>query len=331
MAYLKGLDVSKWQEVSDWVPTGLTFLFARASIGLQADVLYAAHMRKAKAAGLVTGAYHFNWDGAGTPEQQARYFVNAAGDVDFLFLDVEGASAFEEAESERFITECHRLGKKCGLYMSASSFRHDGQDYDWVAKWASTPPARGWEFWQYTSDGRSTDGTRMDLNYFVGTKADLLALSNREVNTSMALASFQSAACASTIPVLNGAKVYPNSDLTGTPITISPARSLDFVGTVGGGPRIVRFERRAGDTATYPIRDGWTGYVARTSCGTPVAKPDATPFSQHDVDAKVQALVDSATAGLTAQIADLSAAIGSAAQIERARIGEAERLRITSI
>lgn len=182
---LRGIDVSAWQTPSDWTPAGLDFVVARASIGGATDSQYARHIAKARAADLVPGAYHFN-DDRRDVFAQARLFVQASGDVPLRFLDVEGDHAFSAAQARAFIGEVHRLGHTCGLYMSASAYYWGiGQDYDWIAKWSSIQPAGGWEFWQYTSDGRATDGGRLDLDYFDGDRAALLALAKEGGSKSM--------------------------------------------------------------------------------------------------------------------------------------------------
>jgi GH25 family lysozyme M1 (1,4-beta-N-acetylmuramidase) len=167
MADVRGIDVSKWQ-VDTPDLTGLSLLFARASIGTQADPRYNQHIQNARKAGLIVGAYHFNWD-AIPVAGQVTAFLKAAGAVDFFFIDVEGKHAFDHAQTEEFIDRMHQAGKRCGLYHSASGYFDAGQDYDWVAKWAASPPAQHWDFWQYRGDP-------LDLDRFNGTLAQLQAL-----------------------------------------------------------------------------------------------------------------------------------------------------------
>lgn len=164
----QGIDVSKWQ-VSTPSLAGLDFLFARASIGTDKDSRYDQHIANARKAGLVTGAYHFNWDTLGI-QAQVDAFAKAAGNVDFYFLDVEGRNAFSTAQTEEFIRRWHRTtGKKIGLYMSESSYKRGvGQDYHWVANWSGIPSIP-FHFWQW-------QGSPLDKDAFNGTKAELLAL-----------------------------------------------------------------------------------------------------------------------------------------------------------
>jgi len=171
---LFGIDVSKWQTNLPDLST-VEFLFARASIGTTKDTMYRTHIEEAKTAGIVTGAYHFNWDTLSVASQVTT-FIAAAGNVDLYAVDVEGANAFSEAQTREFIRLMHEAGLKCGLYHSASGFFDAGQDFDWVAKWSTTPPAK-WDFWQYTSDGKLPGYTgRLDFDRFNGTLAELHVL-----------------------------------------------------------------------------------------------------------------------------------------------------------
>src|SRR5258706_8778635 len=161
-----GVDVSQWQATTLNL-TGLSFLFARASIALQADTMYAKHIAKARSAGLVTGAYHFGNDQV-DPATQAAVFLKAAGDVDFYFLDVEGRHAMSYPQIKAFFAAVHKAGKSIGLYGSESGFPQLGQDYSWIANWSSTPSIP-WDFHQYR-------GSPLDLDRFNGTLAELRAL-----------------------------------------------------------------------------------------------------------------------------------------------------------
>lgn len=173
---IEGIDVSKHNGSTPPL-TGLDFLFARASIGLTPDALYLAHIANARAAGLVTGAYHFNWSPI-SPSQQADYFLAHAVGADLLVIDVEAnvyngvtTPAFSIAQTQEFIARVHAAGRKIGLYHSQSGFFSAGQDYNWIARWGTTPPSTQWTFWQYQGDPLDRNrypGTRADLNAFAG-------------------------------------------------------------------------------------------------------------------------------------------------------------------
>lgn len=166
-----GIDVSKWQPTLPDLTT-VDFLFARASIGTTTDTRYADHIATAKRAGIVTGAYHFNWDTISVAAQVST-FIAAAGNVDLYAVDVEGANAFSVSQTKEFIRLMHAAGLKCGLYHSASGFFDAGQDWDWVAKWSMIPPA-SWDFWQYTSSGSLPGYSgRLDFDRFNGTLSEL--------------------------------------------------------------------------------------------------------------------------------------------------------------
>jgi glycosyl hydrolase family 25 len=170
-----GIDVSRYQTVTPPL-AGRSFLFARASIGTQRDPTYAMHIGNARAAGLIVGAYHFG-DNRIPVADQARAFVAAAGDVDFYFLDVEGAHAMDAGQIRAFFAMVRAAGHRVGLYHSLSGFPELGQDYNWVAYWAAVPPSINWTFWQYR-------GSPLDLDRFIGTLDELRALAGRLPDTS---------------------------------------------------------------------------------------------------------------------------------------------------
>jgi hypothetical protein len=163
----QGIDVSEYQGTTPGL-AGLDFLIARASVGTTRDLRYAQHVLKAVASGLVTGAYHFA-DARVPIGAQVTTFLDAAGDVDLYFVDVEGRYALSVAQTRDFIAGVHAAGKPCGLYHSDSGYYDAGQDYRWVAKWSATPPTHEWDFWQHR-------GSPLDLDTFNGTRAQLDAL-----------------------------------------------------------------------------------------------------------------------------------------------------------
>ena len=199
---LKGIDISKWQDTTPSL-TGLSFLFARATLGTEPDVRYKQHIAAARRAGLVTGAYHFNWS-PGSIDSQVKAFLAAAGDVHLLALDVETQTEkrnkngeiirphvrrFTRAEAGAFITGVNAadpLHRKVGLYMSASGFYPTvGQDFNWIADYRKghSHDSPG-SFWQHTSHGKIAGYPhRLDLDVFNGTKAELDALAQESQMT----------------------------------------------------------------------------------------------------------------------------------------------------
>lgn len=166
MANAKGIDVSHWQSLTDWSPTGLSFVIAKFSEGTTKDAMYSKHIAKARSNGLVVGAYAFNRDDVDI-NAQATTFAESSATADLFFIDVEGTHAFSQAQTAAFITKFRALtGKHIGLYHSASGFFDAGQDYDWVAHWGVTQPSRSWDFHQYR-------GSPLDLDQYNGTEAAL--------------------------------------------------------------------------------------------------------------------------------------------------------------
>ncbi len=251
-----GIDVSKWQSHLPDLTT-VDFLFARASIGTTTDTMYATHIAEAKAAGIVTGAYHFNWDTIPIAAQVTT-FIAAAGRVDLYALDVEGANGFSDWQAREFIRLMHEAGLKCGLYHSASGFFDAGQDFDWVAKWSTIPPA-SWDFWQYTSDGKLPGYTgRLDFNRFDGTLDELHALAGRET-----MPTFKALTRPRYVVIPNGAKLSVKPDLSPDPgdITISPGpRNMPVAGILADGTRIVGYvDTTPTETLvpTYYVKEGY--------------------------------------------------------------------------
>jgi len=161
----EGIDVSKYQATTPSL-AGLSFLFAKATEGTTRDPRYAMHVANARKAGLVVGAYHFNY-GPGPIAAQVAAFLAAAGDVDLYAVDVEGGNAFSHAQTGAFIKGVQAAGKQCGLYHSESGFFDAGQDWNWVANWNHVPAVH-WTFWQYR-------GSPLDLDRFNGSPDELRA------------------------------------------------------------------------------------------------------------------------------------------------------------
>ncbi len=164
---LEGIDNSVFNR-ADPNPSGLSFVISRATYGTNPDRRFDQHSSYAIRSGLVSGAYHFGV--AGNISGQVDAFLAVAEPLKFLALDLEynGENTMTNNEASVFIAAIHSHGLKIGLYHSQSGFPHLGQDWDWVARWRTTPPA-SWRFWQYA-------GTPLDRDKFNGTLAQLRAL-----------------------------------------------------------------------------------------------------------------------------------------------------------
>lgn len=305
MTQALGIDVSKWQATTPSL-AGLDFLFARASIGTQKDERYDQHIAKAKAAGLVTGAYHFGYKGVSAADQ-ARAFLAAAGDVDFYFLDHEGADQMSATQAKAFVAAIKAARGRCGLYASLSGFPDFGQDFNWLALWASHPPTTfKWKFWQYS-------GSPLDKDAFNGTPAELRAFAGG--NDAVADIDIQSAT-----PVL--------VDLPAGTAILNP----------DGSPRNTLDVARNGVLSPFTTRSDGGTLLRAIVYGRPDPNPDlllavyaaaaknvrgatpadTTPFSQADIDAAVAA----AKAGVITQDqidAEIARAVSLAIAEDRAK------------
>lgn len=158
---ITGLDVSHHQAHTPPL-AGQSFLIARATIGTQPDDMYSVHIRNARDAGVLVGAYHFNWDTLPIKDQ-VDAFLAKAGDVDMYALDVEGERAFSHAQSHEFIQRVQAAGKRCGLYHSLSGYFDAGQDWRWIAAWGFDSLPIAYDIWQFGAingiDGNRFDGT----------------------------------------------------------------------------------------------------------------------------------------------------------------------------
>ncbi len=184
--WIEGIDVSHWQGSIDWslvAQAGKRFAFLKASESMDyRDATYSTNRSRAKAAGILVGAYHFARPDAtpGDAVAEADQFVDiaspASGDlVPVLDLEVSGglATAPLQAWVQAFLDRVYeRTGIRAAIYVSPSfwsnymgntaTFALDGYQVVWIAHWTTasqpTMPAsnwagEGWTFWQYTSDG----------------------------------------------------------------------------------------------------------------------------------------------------------------------------------
>lgn len=161
---IEGIDISTYQATTPPL-AGLDFVFVRAGYGASnADPRYGQHSVAVRSAGKVLGAYWFWYDGS-SAGLQADTFLSIAKGADLLALDFEGA-AKDAAGAQEFIRLVQASGRTIGLYHSQSGYPSWGQDWNWVARWGTTPPSTPWTFWQW-------QGSPLDRDRFNG---DLAAL-----------------------------------------------------------------------------------------------------------------------------------------------------------
>ena len=199
----EGIDVSHWQNTIDWNAVwaaGKKFTYIKASESTDyVDPLYTTNRTRARAAGLLVGAYHFAQPStqAGDAVAEADHYVDtaqpASGDL-LPVLDLERSGGLGTTALTAWVRSYlqriyDRTGVRAVIYCSPSFWKNylgdttwfaaNGYKVLWVAHWttASQPIVPGaawggnnWTFWQYTSDG-SVPGIsgRVDLNRYNGT------------------------------------------------------------------------------------------------------------------------------------------------------------------
>lgn len=172
---IDGIDVSHHQP--DTPPlSGLRFLVARATYGVYPDDRYLAHVRAARAAGLVAFAYAFGR--AGDVGAQVAAFLAVAGDADGWALDLEadgGADPMTHRAAAEFIARVQGSGRPCGLYHSTSGYPDLGQSWRWVADYRpiDAPPIP-WDIWQW-------QGHPLDRDIYRGSTAQLRAMGRTDM------------------------------------------------------------------------------------------------------------------------------------------------------
>ncbi len=201
---VRGVDVSHYQGDIDFsliAKQGISFVFIKATEGSgTADERFAANWDNARAAGLLTGAYHF-YSFESAAETQADNFLRTvpyAEDALPPVIDLEyyrGSDAsYPETDTVRrnlgtLLTRFREAYGKTPVIYTTSSCYADylegadlGEDYLLWIRSVLTPPddTLNWTFWQYNPrgllKGYSGDERFIDLNAFRGALADLQAL-----------------------------------------------------------------------------------------------------------------------------------------------------------
>jgi hypothetical protein len=269
--------------LDDWSPVGLTFIIVKASEGTTPDPMFSKHVAKARAAGLIVGAYCFNRDDVDMAAQ-VKTFAAASVGADLFVIDVEGTHAFDQAQTRDFMNRFRALtGERIGLYHSASGFFDAGQDWDWVAHWGVTEPSRPWDLHQYR-------GSPLDLDQYNGTAADMKAFVAAMNSGGTKVEAFTVPEESMQANIVTGTWLYDNSNLAASSgnIKIDPGRYLQYVGQFSSTPdiRIVAYESTTPDSNTTSK----AMFVARAGISSFRKTPDLTPYDQADIDAATQPL-----------------------------------------
>lgn len=182
---MKGIDVSHYQGIIDWpivAASGIQFAICKATQGITVqDPLFRRNIIGAKAAGILTGAYHF-FNPMSDAKEQADNFLNQFVDTDFpmmLALDLEGPNwdgfgAMQRGEMvEVFLDYVEERRGRPMIYTSPAFARQYLQTVlfglykMWVADYAENIPA-GWAnyaIWQEKADARIPGIPGKDVDY----------------------------------------------------------------------------------------------------------------------------------------------------------------------
>lgn len=199
----KGIDVSHWQGNIDFekvAGAGIEYAFIKATDGATGrDAKYVENRKGARAAGIITGAYHYFRALSSTPEAQKDNVVKTLAAAGFdssseLFLVDAELTGNQKATRDEMADALHKLlvllekevifgGRKPFIYCSndfwknyISSDKYDFSAYPlWIAHWNVNEPAvpatwtnagKSWSIWQHSSKGKvdGIDGN-VDLDW----------------------------------------------------------------------------------------------------------------------------------------------------------------------
>jgi len=193
-ATYQGIDVSKWQPNYDFSQAkadGAQVVYLRSSLAANTkDASFDRHYQKAKAAGLLIGAYHFFYDGNGyTVENNLANAVSAVQGKTFncrYVIDVEGeglradlSKAQLTADVLKFADEfTQQTGVPCALYASTYFIKeHFTSDISKLPVWIADYRGKGtsgllensiyssFAGWQYADNG-AFGNCLVDADYF---------------------------------------------------------------------------------------------------------------------------------------------------------------------
>lgn len=198
------IDLSHHNHVSSFdtvAGAGIIGVIQKATQGFSfKDPTFSTNLKRAKAAGLLVGAYHFGT--SGDPTAQAEFFLSSVGDTSLLVLDFEPNPQGHDMsllEAEQFVHAiAERTGRYPGLYsghtikeaLAAAGITSPGQTelskcWLWFARYGQPPLIPKvwdrWTLWQYTDGAAGNEPHevagigRCDRDFFNGTEAELRA------------------------------------------------------------------------------------------------------------------------------------------------------------
>ena len=184
---IKGIDVSKWQDVIDWKKVGKTdvsFVMVRASYGLDADPLFVTNVNGAAENGLDVGAYHYaRFKDKASMRKEAAFFLKQLKKVKLTYpvvLDIENHYNLSKKTLTALSTEFIDIIKDAG-YKNVMIYTYQNfflnhlnlsslKNYDiWVANYGEKPTGIDYVMWQHSCTGR-VNGIKGDVDLNVSMK-----------------------------------------------------------------------------------------------------------------------------------------------------------------
>lgn len=189
MAYLKGIDVSRWQGNVDFkkVKPNVDFVIIKCGGnegGYYKDIKFETFYKDATAQGIPLGCYFYTGKNFNTEAQgkaDALKFCEQIKGKTFkakVWVDIEEVPTGNQANVTKcalaFINQMKLKGYECGIYASDISGFQSRMDLSklknvekWVARYGSSPKyATSWTIWQYSSTGKVNGiNGNVDMNY----------------------------------------------------------------------------------------------------------------------------------------------------------------------
>lgn len=289
---LNGLDISHWVkdiDLTNAVKDGYSIVYLKATEGEHTTDSELANLyKKAKAAGLKVGLYHFLHVGGGyDTAAQANNFVKVLNTYAydcFPVIDIEDGgfhSASKEETAKAVLSFAEKVKKEtshqCVLYSNTSFIAKNlttavaGLPL-WVAQYGVNEPGENGVFneyigWQYTSSGSYGGVSKVDMNYF---SENILINANVQMVSTTTKTVLGANAVKKTVA---NSDVYPVSK---PPYEWNATAKVNFDVRNKSGRRVDGHEVFAGDKITivsvdfekqlaeivYPVRGGYMhGYI----------------------------------------------------------------------
>lgn len=264
----KGIDVSQWQgynlDFNKLKADGIQFVMIRAGYGKyssQKDPCFETNYKKAKAAGLMVGAYWYSYaKSVSDAEQEAKVFLQTIAGKKFEYpiaFDIEDSSQLSLSNStisaivEKFCSYCEAKGYYVMLYSYENFLQtrvneSTRRKYDlWVAN-ITRKPTLPYGIWQYSFTGRPRGSTGdTDMNTSEKAYQNIMAFGGFN--------GFPKKSTSSTNAVKNTAKTNASNTATSKPSSSSSVRFTTY--TVKPGDTLWAISRKYNTSIVQIAKD----------------------------------------------------------------------------